>query len=190
MYSVLLHRHYIGHLNFDSVWWLNSSGLVLSAVPKERADFYRGVVACGGGQFTTFTQKHGSCKYDHCCHHGNKQTLQNSAKVQRRKISVTFHICFPKHNLNSRQFSLRLTGEMFCTKTDCSLWEQVLQHSPDILGLGVDVSDAIFGQALIHAVEQRPQQATHHPHQDKEGQVHCCPQVAVLISICTLMDKQ
>lgn len=54
----------------------------------------------------------------------------------------------------------------------------------------MDVSDAILGQALVHAVEERPQKATHHSHQDEKGQVHCCPQVAVLISIWTLMSRE
>ena len=53
----------------------------------------------------------------------------------------------------------------------------------------MDMSDAIPRQALVHAVEECPQQATYHPHQDKEGQVHSCPQVASLISIWTLMSK-
>ena len=66
---------------------------------------------------------------------------------------------------------------------------QTATGSPDKLCLGVDVSDAIFGQALVHAVEERPQQAPHHAHQDKEGQVHCGPQVAVLIPVWTLISR-
>lgn len=54
----------------------------------------------------------------------------------------------------------------------------------------MNVSDAILGQAPIHAVEECPQQATHHSHHDKKGQVHCCPQVAVLISIWTLTSME
>ncbi len=73
---------------------------------------------------------------------------------------------------------------------DCSRCEQLPQPSPDKLGLGVDVSDAILGQALVDAVEERSQQAAHHPHQDEEGQVHCCPQVAVLISLWALMSRE
>lgn len=64
------------------------------------------------------------------------------------------------------------------------------QHSPDEFGLRVNVSDAILGQALVHAVEERPQQATHHPHQDKESKVHNCPQVAILISLWTLISSK
>lgn len=65
-----------------------------------------------------------------------------------------------------------------------------LQQSPDKLGLGVNVLDAILGQALVHAVEERPQEATHHPHQDEEGQVHRRPQVAVLISVWALQTGE
>lgn len=59
-------------------------------------------------------------------------------------------------------------------------------QSPDKLSLGVDMSDAILGQDLVHAIEKSPQQATHYTHQDKKGQVHYCPQVAVFITIWTL----
>lgn len=75
-------------------------------------------------------------------------------------------------------------------KVVSSFYEQVMEQSPDKLGLGVDVSDAILGQALVHAVEECPQQAARHPHQDKESQVHSCPQVAVLITIWTLVSKE
>lgn len=54
----------------------------------------------------------------------------------------------------------------------------------------MNVSDTILGQAPIHAVEERPQQATHHSHHDEKGQVHRCPQVAVLISIWTLTSME
>lgn len=64
-----------------------------------------------------------------------------------------------------------------------------MNRLPDELGLRMDVSNAILGQVLVHAVKERPQKAPHHTHQDKEGQVHCCPQVAVLVSIGTLSSK-
>lgn len=54
----------------------------------------------------------------------------------------------------------------------------------------MNVSDAILGQTPIHAVEKCPQQATQHSHHDEEGQVQCCPQVAVLISIWTLTSMK
>lgn len=54
----------------------------------------------------------------------------------------------------------------------------------------MDVSHAILGQGFVHAVEQGPQQATHHSHQDKKGQVHYCPQVATLVSFWTLMRRK
>lgn len=55
--------------------------------------------------------------------------------------------------------------------------------SPEEPGLRVNIFHAILGQTLVHAVEERPQQATDHTHQDEEGQVHCGPQVAVLIAV-------
>lgn len=53
----------------------------------------------------------------------------------------------------------------------------------------MDVPHAVLGQALVHAVEECSQQATHHSHQDEEGEVHSGPQVTVLISIWTLRSK-
>lgn len=54
----------------------------------------------------------------------------------------------------------------------------------------MDVLDAILGQALVHAVEERPQESTHHSHHDEKGQVHRRPQVAVLISVWALVRKR
>lgn len=57
------------------------------------------------------------------------------------------------------------------------------RDGPDEPGFGVDVPHSILGQALVHAVEERPQQAAHHAHQDEEAKVHCCPQVAFLFPV-------
>lgn len=54
----------------------------------------------------------------------------------------------------------------------------------------MNVSYAILGQVLVHAVKERPKKAAHHTHQDKEGKIHSCPQVAVLVSIWTLVSKR
>lgn len=54
----------------------------------------------------------------------------------------------------------------------------------------MDVLDAILGQALVHAVEERPQESTHHSHHDEKGQVHHRPQVAVLISVWALVREE
>lgn len=63
--------------------------------------------------------------------------------------------------------------------------------SPDKLGFGMDVSDAILGQTLVDAVKKSPQKPPHHAHEHEESQVDSCPQVAVLISIWTLtMSKE
>lgn len=124
-----------------------------------------GVVGCGGGQVPTFTQQYGGCKYNHCGRHGNQQTLEDPGTSSRRISDDT---------------SLHLAG---------NIGEQVrAQTSPDEFGFGVDVSDAILGQMLVEAVEEGAQHPTHHPHHHEESQVHRGPQVAVLVSVRTLMN--
>lgn len=60
------------------------------------------------------------------------------------------------------------------------------QDAPDEPGFGLNVPHSVLGQALVHTVEERPQEAAHHAHQDEEAQVHGCPQMAFFIPICTL----
>lgn len=62
--------------------------------------------------------------------------------------------------------------------------------SPDELGFWVDVPHTVLGQGLVHAVEEGPQEAPHHPHHDEEGQVHGGPQVTALISVWTLSEQR
>lgn len=61
---------------------------------------------------------------------------------------------------------------------------------PDELSFGMHVLHAVLGQPLVHTIEERPQEATHDTHDHKERQVHCCPQVATLVPIHTLRERE
>lgn len=89
LHKLHIHCRHSDDLCFSEFYLINTalnmerwfSSLSIGILTKERTDIYRGVMGGRGGEVTTFTQQDWSCKYHHCRHHRNQQTLQDSGKV-------------------------------------------------------------------------------------------------------------